>query len=84
MDDLTSADLGWLEEYYLTKSEASVDAAGDIDPAHPFPQIKLNKSLNIMVAGDQWFRARDSGPPIQHLARCAMLLDSPAAHPDAA
>jgi polyphosphate kinase len=73
MDDLTSADLGWLEEYYLTKIRPVLTPLS-IDPAHPFPQL-LNKSLNIMVRLEMV--PREGGDqPIKHLAvvQCPAIL----------
>src|ERR1035438_820180 len=63
MDDLTSADLGWLEEYYLTKIRPVLTPLA-IDPAHPFPQL-LNKSLNLMVRLEMAPRDGNGQPP-QH------------------
>jgi polyphosphate kinase len=73
MDDLTSADLGWLEEYYLTKIRPVLTPLA-IDPAHPFPQL-LNKSLNIMVRLEMTPR-ENNGPPLKHLAvvQCPAIL----------
>ena len=73
MDDLTAADLGWLEEYYLTKIRPVLTPLA-IDPAHPFPQL-LNKSLNLMVRLE--LLPRDGiGQPIKHLAvvQCPAIL----------
>jgi polyphosphate kinase len=73
MDDLTAADLGWLEEYYLTKIRPVLTPLA-IDPAHPFPQL-LNKSLNLMVRLEM--APRDgNGPLHKHLAvvQCPAIL----------
>jgi polyphosphate kinase len=73
MDDLTSGDLGWLEEYYLAKIRPVLTPLS-IDPAHPFPQL-LNKSLNIMVRLEMASR-ENNGPPLKHLAvvQCPAIL----------
>ena len=73
MDDLTSTDLGWLEEYYLTKIRPVLTPLS-IDPAHPFPQL-LNKSLNLMVRLEMVPRDGD-GTPLKHLAvvQCPAIL----------
>jgi polyphosphate kinase len=73
MDDLTAADLGWLEEYYLTKIRPVLTPLA-IDPAHPFPQL-LNKSLNLMVRLEMPPRD-DNGQPLKHLAvvQCPAIL----------
>jgi polyphosphate kinase len=73
MNDLTAGDLGWLEEYYLTKIRPVLTPLA-IDPAHPFPQL-LNKSLNLMVRLEM--PPRDGhGPPIKHMAvvQCPAIL----------
>ena len=72
-DDLTSADLGWLEEYYLTKIRPVLTPLA-IDPAHPFPQL-LNKSLNLMVRLEMAPR-EGNGHPLKHLAvvQCPRIL----------
>ncbi len=73
MDDLTATDLGWLEEYYLTKIRPVLTPLA-IDPAHPFPQL-LNKSLNLMVRLEM--APRDgNGPLHKHLAvvQCPAIL----------
>ncbi len=73
MDDLTATDLGWLEEYYLTKIRPVLTPLA-IDPAHPFPQL-LNKSLNLMVRLEM--PPRDGhGAPLKHLAvvQCPSIL----------
>jgi polyphosphate kinase len=73
LDDLTAADLGWLEEYYLTKIRPVLTPLA-IDPAHPFPQL-LNKSLNLMVRLE--IVPRDgNGQPLKHLAvvQCPSIL----------
>jgi polyphosphate kinase len=73
MDDLTAADLGWLEEYYQTKIRPVLTPLA-IDPAHPFPQL-LNKSLNLMVRLEM--APRDgNGQPLKHLAvvQCPAIL----------
>ncbi len=73
MDDLNAGDLGWLEEYYLTKIRPVLTPLA-IDPAHPFPQL-LNKSLNLMVRLEM--APRDgNGPPLKHLAvvQCPSIL----------
>lgn len=73
LDDLTAADLGWLEEYYLNKIRPVLTPLA-IDPAHPFPQL-LNKSLNLMVRLEM--SPRDgNGPPLKHLAvvQCPAIL----------
>jgi polyphosphate kinase len=73
MDDLTSTDLGWLEEYYLTKIRPVLTPLA-IDPAHPFPQL-LNKSLNLMVRLEMAPR-EGNGHPLKHLAvvQCPAIL----------
>ena len=73
MDDLTAADLGWLEEYYLTKIRPVLTPLA-IDPAHPFPQL-LNKSLNLMVRLEMVPRD-GNGSPLKHLAvvQCPSIL----------
>ena len=73
MDDLTAADLGWLEEYYLNKIRPVLTPLA-IDPAHPFPQL-LNKSLNLMVRLEMAPREGD-GQPLKHLAvvQCPAIL----------
>ena len=73
MDDLTAADLGWLEEYYLHKIRPVLTPLA-IDPAHPFPQL-LNKSLNLMVRLEMAAREGD-GQPLKHLAvvQCPAIL----------
>jgi polyphosphate kinase len=73
MDDLTATDLGWLEEYYLTKIRPVLTPLA-IDPAHPFPQL-LNKSLNLMVRLEM--APRDgNGHALKHLAvvQCPAIL----------
>ena len=73
LDDLTAADLGWLEEYYLAKIRPVLTPLA-IDPAHPFPQL-LNKSLNLMVRLEM--APRDgNGPLHKHLAvvQCPAIL----------
>ncbi len=73
MDDLAAADLGWLEEYYLTKIRPVLTPLA-IDPAHPFPQL-LNKSLNLMVRLEMVPRD-GGGQPLKHLAvvQCPAIL----------
>jgi polyphosphate kinase len=73
MDDLTATDLGWLEEYYLTKIRPVLTPLA-IDPAHPFPQL-LNKSLNLMVRLEMVPRD-GNGQPLKHLAvvQCPAIL----------
>jgi polyphosphate kinase len=73
MDDLNSGDIGWLEEYYLTKIRPVLTPLA-IDPAHPFPQL-LNKSLNLMVRLEMVPRD-GSGQPLKHLAvvQCPAIL----------
>ncbi|MDD5140200.1 MAG: polyphosphate kinase 1 [Verrucomicrobiales bacterium] len=73
MDDLTAADMGWLEEYYLTKIRPVLTPLA-IDPAHPFPQL-LNRSLNLMVRLEMVPRD-GSGQPLKHLAvvQCPAIL----------
>jgi len=73
MDDLTAGDLGWLEEYYLTKIRPVLTPLA-IDPAHPFPQL-LNKSLNLMVRLEMVPRD-GNGQPLKHLAvvQCPSIL----------
>jgi polyphosphate kinase len=73
MDDLTAGDLGWLEEYYLTKIRPVLTPLA-IDPAHPFPQL-LNKSLNLMVRLEMVPRG-GNGQPLKHLAvvQCPAIL----------
>jgi polyphosphate kinase len=73
MDDLTAADLGWLEEYYLAKIRPVLTPLA-IDPAHPFPQL-LNKSLNLMVRLEIAPR-EGNGQPLKHLAvvQCPAIL----------
>ena len=73
IDDLTSADLGWLEEYYRATIRPVLTPLA-IDPAHPFPQL-LNKSLNLMVRLEMV--PRDGhGTPLKHLAvvQCPAIL----------
>jgi polyphosphate kinase len=73
INDLTSGDLGWLEEYYLAKIRPVLTPLA-IDPAHPFPQL-LNKSLNLMVRLEM--APRDGvGQPIKHIAvvQCPSIL----------
>jgi len=73
MDDLASADLGWLEEYYRATIRPVLTPLA-IDPAHPFPQL-LNKSLNLMVRLEMV--PRDGhGTPLKHLAvvQCPAIL----------
>ena len=73
MEELTAGDLGWLEEYYLTKIRPVLTPLA-IDPAHPFPQL-LNKSLNLMVRLEM--APRDgNGQPHKHLAvvQCPAIL----------
>src|SRR5664279_3861798 len=62
MDDLTAADLGWLEEYYLNKIRPVLTPLA-IDPAHPFPQL-LNKSLNLMIR----LELQKNGEALKHMA----------------
>ena len=73
MDDLTAGDIGWLEEYYLTKIRPVLTPLA-IDPAHPFPQL-LNKSLNLMVRLEMVPRD-GNGQPLKHLAvvQCPAIL----------
>jgi polyphosphate kinase len=73
MDDLTAADIGWLEEYYLNKIRPVLTPLA-IDPAHPFPQL-LNKSLNLMVRLEMVPRD-GNGHPLKHLAvvQCPAIL----------
>ncbi|HPC61787.1 MAG TPA: polyphosphate kinase 1 [Verrucomicrobiota bacterium] len=47
MEELDTADLAWLQEYYRTQVRPVLTPLA-IDPAHPFPQL-LNKSLNLIV-----------------------------------
>jgi polyphosphate kinase len=73
LDELTAGDLGWLEEYYLTKIRPVLTPLA-IDPAHPFPQL-LNKSLNLMVRLEMAPR-NGTGQPLKHLAvvQCPAIL----------
>ena len=73
MNDLTAADMGWLEEYYLTKIRPVLTPLA-IDPAHPFPQL-LNKSLNLMVRLEMVPRD-GNGQALKHLAvvQCPAIL----------
>ena len=61
-EDLSRADLAWLENYYQTEVRPVLTPLG-IDPTHPFPQL-LNKSLNIIVQLD----IRQNGEPRRRLA----------------
>lgn len=46
-DELSKADLGWVENFYRAQIRPVLTPLG-LDPAHPFPQL-LNKSLNTIV-----------------------------------
>lgn len=56
-DELTKADLAWIEQYYHAQVRPVLTPLG-LDPTHPFPQL-LNKSLNLIVQlehkeGENW------------------------------
>jgi polyphosphate kinase len=70
VDELTRADLAWLEDYYRTKVRPVLTPLA-IDPAHPFPQL-LNKSLNLMVR----LEMTKGGATHKHLAvvQCPAIL----------
>ncbi|MDB6121542.1 MAG: polyphosphate kinase 1 [Pedosphaera sp.] len=61
-DDLSEADLAWVENYYRAQVRPVLTPLA-LDPAHPFPQL-LNKSLNIIVR----LEMPQGGQMLRHLA----------------